>query len=218
MASLKTGTPLFFVADNLYPYWEPVPNAYKMDRVFENVLEGNAHSWGYGVPEQNKFRWKMQFADDADEASIPPSKKGSPAGAYANLTETDIDGTLWIKVDFPFTFYNRDGDNHDTETTIQAWVKSEEVAQKKDSSQTLKELSDSLGLNPDTGLTGAGGTSATSSSSTTILIIVAAVLVIGGVMIFAFRKPKQNPMMNQAQNGNLNQNSGINVIRIPKSK
>lgn len=215
MANLKSGTPLYFVGDNLYPYWEPVPNAYKMDRVFENVLKGKVHSWGYGIPEQNKWRWKRKFADDADEAEIKPSKKGGSAGAYANLTETDSEGTLWIKVDFPFTFFNRDGvPNHDTDTTIWAWVKSDEVATKKDSAQTLKELSDSLNLNPDKGLTGSGGTTTTSKSPTT-LIVVAAVLVFVGIIIFAFRKPKS-----QATNGQMsinNPNAGINVIRIPKN-
>lgn len=214
MATLKSGTPLFFVSDNLYPYWEPVPNAYKMDRVFENVLEGDVHSWGYGIPEENKWRWKKKFANDADEAEIKPSTKGSSAGAYANLTETDKEGTLWIKVDFPFTFYNRDGSNHYTDTTIVAWVKSDEVQTKANTAQTLKELSDSLGLAPANGLTGAGGISSSSSSSNTIFIIIAAVLIFAGVLLFAFRKPKSQV----TQMPNQGQNQGINVIRIPKQK
>ena len=209
MANLKSGTPLFFVADNLYAYWEPIPDALQMTVVWQDILEGTTHS--HATVE--KYRWVQKYADDADDAYIKPSRKGDSAGAYANLTETDSAGNLWIKVDFPFTFYNRDGSNHDTDATIQAWVKSEEVAQKADSSKTLKELSDSLGLNPNAGLTGAGGGTTTSSSKTT-LIIVAAVLVFGGIMLFAFRKPKQIP--NQGQSSN-NPNAGINVIRIPKN-
>lgn len=212
MANLKSGTPLFFVADSLYPYWQPTPKEYKMDIIFESILEGRSDSYQQGNQE-GKWVWHRQYCNDSDDVHIKPSQKGDAAGSYANLTETDSQGTLWIKVNFPFTFYNRDGNNHDEDSTIVAWVKSDEVISKADASKTLKEMSDSLGLNPNTGLTGSGGTN-TNTSSKTILIIVAAILIFAGIMIFAFRK---KPLPNQQGMPSSNPNSGINVIRIPKS-
>ncbi len=206
--TLKSGSQLFFSGDNLYPYWEPVPNARKMDIVWQDILEGTNHSWS----TDPKYVWQKGYCSDADDANIPPSKKGDSAGAYLGENVTDVNGTLYLKVDFPFTFYNLDGTNHDQESTIWAWVKSDEVALKKDSAQTIKELSDSLGLTgPNAGLTGSGTGSGSGSSTTTIVIIVA-VLVFIGLMIFAFRKKK--PVNGQPQNPT--QNPAINIVRIPK--
>lgn len=214
MADLKSGTPLFFVADNLYPYWEPIPEAYVMDRVFENVLQGEVHSWGHGVPETSPWRWKKKYADDADEAQIDPSTKGSSAGAYLGIVETDSEGTVWIKVNFPFTFYNRDGSNHDTDTTILAWVKSDEV-KTKDAAKTIKELESELNLgSKNSSLTGSGTGTSLGLSTNKIVIILAALLVIGLLMFVVLRK-KKDPL---APTQPVQAQPSVNLIQLSKPK
>lgn len=186
-ANLKSGEALYFIGANNFPYWEPVPDAYVMDKVFENVLEGEVHSWGYGVPEENKWRWKKQFAEDADQAEIKPSEAGSSAGSYAGLVEVDANGTEWIKVNFPFTFYNRDGSNHDTDTTIQAWVKADEVNIKKGLSEKLQEL---IGDKPDKSTLGTDD--GDTGTKTPWAIIIGILLLLGSALFFWNKKKKKN--------------------------
>ena len=141
ISTLKSGDSLYFKAAGRFPFWTPEKEQFVMDKIFENVLEGTAHSWGPGDPNTNPFRFPpREWAKDADEAPINASKIGSLAGSYQNKTETDSTGQVWLKVDFPFTFLNRDGSNHDQKSTIIAWVKVEDVEIKEDMETQLKKL------------------------------------------------------------------------------
>jgi hypothetical protein len=159
LSKLKSGDALYFKSANCFPYWTPEVDTYLMNRVYQNVLEGEVHGWGPGIPEQNQYRFPpRKWADDADEAEIKPSKEGSSAGNYQDKTVTDANGTVWLKVNFPFTFLNRDGDNHDTKDVIPAWVKVNEVALKQDLSEKIQQL---IGNDPnenpiDKGIVGNG--------------------------------------------------------------
>ena len=140
ISKLKSGDTLFFKSVGRFPYWTPEKEQFVMDKIFENVLEGTVHTWGPGIPEQNPFRFKREWTKDADEAPIDASKIGSNAGIYQGKTETDSTGQVWLKVDFPFTFFNRDGSNHDQKSTIAAWIKVEDVEIKENMETRLKNL------------------------------------------------------------------------------
>lgn len=185
---LKSGDSLYFKSAGRFPYWTPEPNPYVMDKIFENVLEGTAHTWGPGVPETNKFRYNRQWAEDADEAPINASKIGSIAGVYQGVIETDSTGQVWLKVDFPFTFFNRDGSpNHDQKSTIVAWVKKEDVEIKEDMETRLKNL---LGNDPtDKNLLGNGEDDKKVSSIWVLLLAFFAL--VGGGLFFWNKKKKE---------------------------
>ena len=186
-STLKSGDSLFFKASGRFPFWTPEPNPYVMDKIFENVLEGTVHTWGPGVPETNPFRIRREWAKDADEAPINASKIGSAAGAYQGVSETDSTGQVWLKVDFPFTFFNRDGSNHDQKSTIFAWVKKEDVEIKEDMETRLKNL---LGTDPiDKKVVGNGTDTKTNNSMWALLVAFFAL--IGGGLFFWNKKKKE---------------------------
>jgi hypothetical protein len=179
-STLKSGDSLFFKSAGRFPFWTPEPNPYVMDKIFENVLEGAVHSWGPGTPEQNQYRFKRQWANDADEAPINASKIGGLAGSYLGVMVTDL-------TDFPFKFYNRDGGNHDQQSTIFAWVKKEDVEIKEDMETRLKNLlgTDPAPIDGQGGNIGGGGT-----GKSTWTILIAFFAAVGTGLFFLNKKQK----------------------------